>query len=194
MKRYNWLEECLTFSATNRPPTRFITNLKWYKDNAEEIRQALNRLAAQLAVPWDWERRISRLPMLPKSRMQIFNEYLPEIPEKRGRLFLELQLCEVAAAMMAEYKLQSVRTLEHLSDYDLAQRVLATSFNQEKILFELSKILIRNYLYFLTADEETFKSAPADLNNSQFLRLESIPAMTVVNPNLIRRFCEKVQF
>lgn len=194
MKRYNWLEECLTFSATNQPPTRFITNLKWYKDNAEEIRQALNKLAAQLAVPWDWERRISRLPMLPKSRMQIFNEYLPETSEKRGRLFLELQLCEVAAAMMAEYKPQSVRTLEHLSDYDLAQRMLATSFNQEKILFELSKILIRNYLYFLTADEETSKSAPTDLNNSQFLRLESIPAMTVVNPNLIRRFCEKVQF
>lgn len=194
MKRYNWLEECLTFSATNQPPTRFITNLKWYKDNAEEIRQALNKLAAQLAVPWDWERRISQLPMLPKSRMQIFNEYLPETSEKRGRLFLELQLCEVAAAMMAEYKPQSVRTLEHLSDYDLAQRVLATSFNQEKILFELSKILIRNYLYFLTADEEIFKSASTDLNNSQFLRLESIPAMTVVNPNLIRRFCEKVQF
>lgn len=194
MKRYNWLEECLTFSATNQPPTRFITNLKWYKDNAEEIRQALNKLAAQLAVPWDWERRISQLPMLPKSRMQIFNEYLPETSEKRGRLFLELQLCEVAAAMMAEYKPQSVRTLEHLSDYDLAQRMLATSFNQEKILFELSKILIRNYLYFLTADEETSKSAPTDLNNSQFLRLESIPAMTVVNPNLIRRFCEKVQF
>ena len=194
MKRYNWLEEFLRFSATNQPPTRFITNLKWYKDNAEEIRQALNKLTARLAVPWDWERRISRLPMLPKSRMQIFNEYLPETSEKRGRLFLELQLCEVAAAMMAEYKPQSVRTLEHLSDYDLAQRVLATSFNQEKILFELSKILIRNYLYFLTADEETFKSAPTDLNNSQFLRLESIPAMTVVNPNLIRRFCEKVQF
>lgn len=194
MKRYNWLEECLRFSATNQPPTRFITNLKWYKDNAEEIRQALNKLTARLAVPWDWERRISRLPMLPKSRMQIFNEYLPETSEKRGRLFLELQLCEVAAAMMAEYKPQSVRTLEHLSDYDLAQRVLATSFNQEKILFELSKILIRNYLYFLTADEETFKSAPTDLNNSQFLRLESIPAITVVNPNLIRRFCEKVQF
>ena len=191
MKRYNWLEECLSFSATNQPPTRFITNLKWYKDNAEEIRQALNKLAAQLAVPWDWERRISQLPILPKSRMQIFNEYLPETSEKRGRLFLELQLCEVAAAMMAEYKPQSVRALEHLSDYNLAQRMLATSFNQEKILFELSKILIRNYLYFLTADEENFKSAATDLNNSQFLRLESIPAMTVVNPNLIRRFCKK---
>ena len=138
MKRYNWLEECLRFSATNQPPTRFITNLKWYKDNAEEIRQALNKLTARLAVPWDWERRISRLPMLPKSRMQIFNEYLPETSEKRGRLFLELQLCEVAVAMMAEYKPQSVRTLEPSGCWQLHLIRKKYSLNCQKSLFAIT--------------------------------------------------------
>ena len=194
MKRYNWLEECLTFSATNQPPTRFITNLKWYKDNADEIRQALNKLAAQLAVPGDLEIRISQLPSLPKSRMRIFKEYLPETEDKPGKLFLELQLCETAAAMMAEYKLKSTTDLEHLSDYDLAKRMLATSFGEEKILFNLSKILVRNYLYFLVTDKFLIETVKPNLGESQFLRLESIPAMTFINPNLIQRFCENVQF
>ena len=108
MKRFIWLEECKRFSATNQDVGRFLTSLKWYREHAEEVQAALEQLKINLLVPSDWEVRISKLPKLPRLRMQIFNLHMHETDDKRAKLFLELILCEIASTMIKEHNFRIV--------------------------------------------------------------------------------------
>lgn len=193
MKRFIWLEECKRFSATNQDVGRFLTSLKWYREHAEEVQAALEQLKINLLVPSDWEVRISKLPKLPRLRMQIFNLHMPETDDKRAKLFLELILCEIASTMIKEHNFRIVDDLERLPDCELAQKVSETPFKSSEVMLSLAKILIRNYLFFMVRDTELLEQGQIKLAEAQFLRLASIPAMTLINQNLIKRVCENVK-
>ncbi len=193
MKRFIWLEECKRFSATNQDVGRFLTSLKWYREHANEVQAALEQLKANLLVPGNWEVRILKLPKLPRLRMQIFNLHMPETKDKQAKLFLELILCEIASAMIEDYNFRIVDNLERLPDCELAQKVSKTPFKDSDVLLNLTKILIRNYLFFMVRDTELLEQGQIKLAEAQFLRLASIPAMTLINQNLIKRVCENVK-
>lgn len=193
MKRFIWLEECKRFSATNQDVGRYLTSLKWYREHADEVQAALEQLKANLPVPSNWEVRILKLPKLPRLRMQIFNLHMPETDDKRAKLFLELILCEIASTMIKEHNFRIVDDLERLPDCELAQKVSDTPFKSSEVMLSLAKILIRNYLFFMVRDMELLEQGQIKLAEAQFLRLASIPAMTLINQNLIKRVCENIK-